>query len=822
MIGAVSVRNTNCPHFTISRNPFLNLVIDMPVATTPKVVFHKHTKFDESMHRLKREGGAQLRAYRVALEIIDSLEHGQSVENKMTNHGENRINHCVKYDLGGAHRLVTVHSGNCIFLLFAGTHDATDAWLDRNRGLTISIDNTTKKISITTVTTEEQRRDAPRLNLDACPEENTPYFDRIEVDPAEFVPSRILLRTIRAVNDSTTDAELEDLLQDLNEAESEVANMLMDVIFLVREGKMDGAKARVQLHREQAIPVQDAEDQGVSALVADINSDSVFVLTGLNQKQLEDLFSPQKFNEWMLFLHPDQKRIVEDDYEGAAVLSGVSGSGKTCILVHRAVRLARRYPWERVGVMTLNRSLCRLIENQITELCALSDDGAVPQNLVVMAFYDYFASLSRELGPQAYIEELRQLASSHPDRENILQTLDTVRGEVFARETDPLSGEDLEETFRIFLEQPRVRTLMTYFQEHLFKYDSYIDPDKYLLEEFSLIRSALPTLNRDKEYMQLERRGRGIAFPPPIRRHALELLLLFEETMLHGGLMDEIGLTLSLTAHRNALAALNPDKRFRCLLIDEFQDFSTRDFTLLRLIPTARENGLFLAGDTVQKVLVKDLRLHAVALGQASANHISIRRNYRNSRQILRAAAMLAETYGKLAKESGEDVEVLDPELALRETGWPHAVQCAPGTEIDEAWKYAAECMSVDSAVPWSICLITASPETIPPEAIELRKPEGLEVEVGRITGDYIRHRDSICVGTMADVKGFDFSLVLIIGCGEKSLPNPGHCQKEAWRDALRLYVAMTRARDEVRFFYEGEPSPFLETMNDGIVWEQE
>ena len=72
----------------------------------------------------------------------------------------------------------------------------------------------------------------------------------------------------------------------------------------------------------------------------------------------------------------------------------------------------------------------------------------------------------------------------------------------------------------------------------------------------------------------------------------------------------------------------------------------------------------------------------------------------------------------------------------------------------------------------------------------------------------------------MADVKGFDFSLVIVIGCGAKHLPSPGHCRKEAWRDALRLYVAMTRARDEVRFYYSGEPSEFLLAMNEGLYWD--
>jgi superfamily I DNA/RNA helicase len=93
-------------------------------------------------------------------------------------------------------------------------------------------------------------------------------------------------------------------------------------------------------------------------------------------------------------------------------------------------------------------------------------------------------------------------------------------------------------------------------------------------------------------------------------------------------------------------------------------------------------------------------------------------------------------------------------------------------------------------------------------------------VQATRITGDYIRDRDSVSIATMPDVKGFDFSLVIVIGCGADLLPNPGLCQRESWRDALRLYVAMIRARDEVRLYYSGKPSEFLETMREGLNWE--
>ena len=70
--------------------------------------------------------------------------------------------------------------------------------------------------------------------------------------------------------------------------------------------------------------------------------------------------------------------------------------------------------------------------------------------------------------------------------------------------------------------------------------------------------------------------------------------------------------------------------------------------------------------------------------------------------------------------------------------------------------------------------------------------------------------------------RGFEFSTVILVGCGKSTLPTPGRSVGETWRDALRLYVAMTRARDGVVMIYSGEVSPFLEAMREKLNWQSE
>lgn len=58
-------------------------------------------------------------------------------------------------------------------------------------------------------------------------------------------------------------------------------------------------------------------------------------------------------------------------------------------------------------------------------------------------------------------------------------------------------------------------------------------------------------------------------------------------------------------------------------------------------------------------------------------------------------------------------------------------------------------------------------------------------------------------------VKGFEFSRVFIVGIGDQ-FPDPLLPKEEAWRDVRRLYVALTRARDEVVLTYTGNISSCL------------
>jgi len=773
------------------------------------------------MSSLRKRGGQHQRAYEEACKIIESLRYGEDVSNKITKHGENRIEHVVKYDISNdAHRLVTVHSDNCIYLLFVGAHEETERWLDRNRGLKITASKERKRITVTHVTegTSDQWRPITHPQPELLADINVPFFSQIPgFVLSDWIIEPFLKRIILRWNAETLDDEVNEALAMLEKSDPEVATLIFDLVCEMRENRLDAAIARIETLKEEAVAVQTDRKLEAEAINDDINADQLLSLTGLSEQEIQRLFNPSEFERWMIFLHPEQKRIVETDYDRPAVLTGVSGSGKTCVVVHRARRLAKKYPGERIGVLTLNRSLARLINNLLDSLCTPVER----ENIHVLAFYDYFKQLINVYGPQKFLDQLAATARGHDNESHILRAISQVRQDQFANYFDPRSGETLDDTWEIFLNQAHVYTQVTYLRDHLEGYQRSLDSERYLQEEFGLIRSSFSTPLRATEYPTYERSGRAIPLPEKERRRILDLLLVWEEVMLSGGMLDELGLTLSVLPERPQLRDLSPNLRFRSLLIDEFQDFSTLDLALLRLIPTATENGLFVTGDPLQKIHVKSLKMASVGLDILSATRERITKNYRNSKQILKAASLLANHFGDMAKNQDEEMEVLDPELAVRETARPFVIRVDAGREVSEAWQLASECLKNGGSVPWSVTIVTASPSSISVQSIIDAKPVDLALTLNRISGDYTRSRDSMTVGEIGEIKGFEFTAVIIVGCGESILPSPSSCRDERWREGLRFYVAMTRARDNLFLIHSGEPSEFLNIMRSELEWER-
>jgi hypothetical protein len=189
-----------------------------------------------------------------------------------------------------------------------------------------------------------------------------------------------------------------------------------------------------------------------------------------------------------------------------------------------------------------------------------------------------------------------------------------------------------------------------------------IDAEKYIAEEFDWIRSALGR-DRRSEYISIVRQGYKLL--EQHRTAILEGLAGWQRKMSAVGVIDYMGVVTALTKYIDRITP-----RYRCVLVDEAQDFGTVELSILRRLVKPDRNDLFLCGDAAQHILPKHQSFEAAGI-EVKGRSSRIRRNYRNSREILKFAhRVLTLNLSECHFEMGE-LEISDPELSYRSSSEP-------------------------------------------------------------------------------------------------------------------------------------------------------
>ncbi len=91
----------------------------------------------KELRELQRAGRkAELAVGKYEIILHEIKEYGcqcETVLSHRTRNGELRIKNCIKYDLGGGYRLVTIRVDCHLFIPFVGSHDDTDQWIEHHR-----------------------------------------------------------------------------------------------------------------------------------------------------------------------------------------------------------------------------------------------------------------------------------------------------------------------------------------------------------------------------------------------------------------------------------------------------------------------------------------------------------------------------------------------------------------------------------------------------------------------------------------------------------------------------------------------------------------
>ena len=491
---------------------------------------------------------------------------------------------------------------------------------------------------------------------------------------------------------------------------------------------------------------------------------------------LSALLTPAEFGrlmaapieEWMIYLHPAQRVLVDRRFSGPARVRGPAGTGKTVVALHRAAALARRYggeagPAQRPPVLftTFINSLPPVLESLYARLPNRVAGGVEFINVDRLAH-----RLCRETGQPPRLDP-------NATKKAFNRAFNTV-----VRRGTPLHRHTRD----------------------------------YLHDEITSVLKARGVASLD-EYLGMERTGRRSRFTAPMREQAWALHQECDKLLAEAGLED-----FPDVLRRARDVARQREPLYRAAVIDEAQDLSLVALQLIDAVVsdsrgTRGPDSLFLAGDGAQKIYPGGFTLAQAGL-DVRGNSTVLRVNYRNTQEII--AAAMACTGSEPVNDLGDTFRRGDAEAETLREGIKPYLACAG--DYDAQIGYVAtqvkRLCSAAALEPGDIGVFTAHNDLVN-RAIAGLGREGVQAEsLAKFTG---RANKLLKVGTFHRAKGLEFKVVFLLDISAGAFPGPRQrWQTEAEYEERRalemsqLFVAMTRARDGLFILCNDEPGDVL------------
>jgi superfamily I DNA/RNA helicase len=248
------------------------------------------------------------------------------------------------------------------------------------------------------------------------------------------------------------------------------------------------------------------------------------------------------------------------------------------------------------------------------------------------------------------------------------------------------------------------------------------------------------------------------------------------------------------------------------VLVDEGQDLGPAHWQLLRALVGEHADDLFIAEDSHQRIYGQRVALSQFGIRIVGRSQ-RLTLNYRTTAQNLGFAISVLKGAAYTDLESGQ--ESTAGYRSARSGPVPVLIPCATLTEeLDRA---------ADLIRTW-VAEADDAPETIAVLVREQRQRDRLVsglaergVTIRAVDREHIKPGQPVAM-TMHRAKGTEFSKVLLFGIDQGAIPRPLRDEQyaeDAWADALLrerslLYVAATRARDELALSWSGDPSQLL------------
>jgi len=337
---------------------------------------------------------------------------------------------------------------------------------------------------------------------------------------------------------------------------------------------------------------------------------------------------------------------------------------------------------------------------------------------------------------------------------------------------------------------------------HSFSFDELYGfvRDEVFYVRSRIVPEAMQTYLDPKAF---QRKGRKVALNDVGRSVCLAGVQQYTQKLLDNHWVDHEGVVAQ------ALAAVTSSSHkfsaFRSVLADEVQDLSQLEMATLAnlLTPSGKkissvENGFFLAGDGAQTIYRRGFTLKALGIDVAGRSYL-LKKNYRNTFEILRAAFGLVEQF-EFADVDEENISKPSaPDFAKRHGSRPMIMRCESSKQEAEAITSQIKTLLSMGHLPGQICIIGPSKRTRDEAREALTR---LGVVSTDLRDDVDFESEKVKISTIESAKGHEFGAVFIMGLTEGVLPRADVTEEEMAREVSRLYVAMTRARENLYLTY--------------------
>ena len=464
------------------------------------------------------------------------------------------------------------------------------------------------------------------------------------------------------------------------------------------------------------------------------------------------------WEKWTVFLHPEQRRIVEAEASGPTRVSGSAGTGKTIVALHRAVYLARTHPDSRVLLTTFSDTLANALRQKLVRL--IGDEPRLGERLEVYAL-------------TAIGERLYGFTFGPPQI--------VTRQEIAALLAGAADAVD----------------------EHRFS-------PQFLMAEWEQVVDAWQ-LKSWEAYRDVPRLGRKTRLPESRR---LALWSIFER--VRSGL-ESRGLITHSEMFSQLASGFQDSGRspFDFVVVDEAQDIGVAQLRFVAALATGRPDALFFAGDLGQRIFQQPFSWKALGVDMRGRSR-TLRINYRTSHQIRTQADRLlgpelSDVDGIIEKRGGtisvfngpkpEILELDTQEEEIKTVGGWLSDRMSEGLEPHEIGLFVRSEAELERAV------MAIEAAGLPYKVLD----EGVETT-----------RGNVCVCTMHLAKGLEFRAVLVMACDDEVVPLQDRIETVADDSDLEevynterhlLYVACTRARDHLLVTGVDPVSEFLDDL---------